>query len=144
MAAYWPTPAAEEDDPRVAARMNNISKLVVSRTLDRAEWANTRVIKGAEELTILKQQPGKDIAILGSSDLTVSLLQMGWSNEVRIMLNPGRPRRRRVRVRTAGKRISLKLLKTRPFNSGNVLLYYSPLPARQPPKDPDPLLPGVM
>jgi dihydrofolate reductase len=45
MAAYWPTPAGEEDDPRIAARMNGLSKIVVSRTLDEAEWANTRLIK---------------------------------------------------------------------------------------------------
>ena len=88
MAAYWPTPAAEEDDPRVAARMNSTPKVVISRTLDKAEWANTRVVSSPGELTALKQQPGKDIAILGSSDLTVSLLQMGLVDEVRIMVNP--------------------------------------------------------
>jgi dihydrofolate reductase len=79
MAAYWPSPAAEEDDPRVAARMNGLSKIVVSRTLDKAEWANTRLIKDdvAGELTRLKQQPGKDIAILGSSDLTEASSRWG-------------------------------------------------------------------
>lgn len=45
MAAYWPTPAAEQDDPKVAAKMNQISKIVVSRTLDRPDWVNTRIIK---------------------------------------------------------------------------------------------------
>jgi dihydrofolate reductase len=81
MASYWPTPAAEQDDPRVAARMNGLPKVVVSRTLDKAEWANTRVVRDdvAEELSKLKQQPGKDIAIFGSSDLTVSLLRIGSS-----------------------------------------------------------------
>jgi dihydrofolate reductase len=71
MAAYWPTPAAEQDDAEVAARMSGISKIVVSRRLDTAEWANTRFIKDdvAEELTKLKQQPGKDIVIFGSSEL---------------------------------------------------------------------------
>jgi hypothetical protein len=44
MAAYWPTPAGEQDDPEIAARMNGLSKIVVSRTLDKPEWANTRVI----------------------------------------------------------------------------------------------------
>ena len=44
MAAYWPTPAAVEDDPGVAARMNGLPKTVVSRTLDKAEWHNTRVV----------------------------------------------------------------------------------------------------
>jgi dihydrofolate reductase len=128
MAAYWPTPAGERDDPRVAARMNGLSKIVVSRTLDKAEWANTRLIKEdvSGELTKLKQQPGKDIAILGSSDLTVSLLRLGLVDEVRIMVNPVVLGAGKSVFRTAGEGISLKLLKSRPFNSGNVILYYQP------------------
>ena len=103
MAAYWPTPAAAQDDPRVASMMNGLSKIVVSRSLD------------------------KDIAILGSSDLTVSLLHMGLVDELRIMVNPVVLGDGRSVFRTAGERLSLKLLKSRPFNSGNVLLYYEPV-----------------
>jgi dihydrofolate reductase len=132
MAAYWPTPAAERDDPRVAARMNSLKKIVVSRTLDTAEWANTRLIKNdvSEELATLKQQPGKDIAILGSSDLTVSLLSMGLVDELRIMVNPVVLGSGKSVFRTADERITLRLLKSRPFSSGNVLVYYEPA-ARQ-------------
>jgi dihydrofolate reductase len=126
MAAYWPTPAAEEDDQRVAARMNSIPKIVVSRTLDKAEWANTRVVNATEELTALKQQPGKDIGIFGSSDLTVSLLRMGLVDEVRIMVNPVVLGAGKSVFETAKDRISLKLLRTRAFDSGNVLLCYQP------------------
>ena len=99
MAAYWPTPEAEQDDPRVAAKMNGLPKVVVSRTLDHAGWAGTRVVRDdvAGELTRLKQ-PGKDIAVLGSSDLTVSLLGMGLVDELRIMVHPGGARRRQVAV----------------------------------------------
>ena len=128
MAAYWPTPAAERDDPSVAAKMNGLSKIVVSRSLEKPEWANTRLIKDdiTQELIALKEQPGKDIAILGSSDLTVSLLELGLVDEVRIMVNPVVLGAGKSVFRTAGERISLKLLKSRPFNSGNVLLYYQP------------------
>ena len=128
MAAYWPTPAGEQDDPTVAARMNGLSKIVVSRTLDKAEWVNTRLITGdvATELTTLKEQRGKDIAILGSSDLTASLLQTGLLNEVRIMVNPVVLGAGKSVFRTAGERAGLKLLKSRCFKSGNVLLYYQP------------------
>jgi dihydrofolate reductase len=134
MAAYWPTPAGEQDDPRVAARMNGLSKIVVSRTLDKAEWVNTQLMNGdvATELTTLKEQPGKDIAILGSSDLTASLLHTGLLDEVRIMVNPVVLGAGKSVFRTAGERAGLNLLKSQPFNSGNVLLYYQPLPARQP------------
>ena len=129
MAAYWPTPAAEQDDPRVAARMNSISKIVVTRTLETAEWANTRLLEDdvADELAKLKQQPGKEMAILGSSDLTVSLLQMGLVDELRIMVNPVILGAGKSLLRTAVERVSLKLLKSRPFKSGNVLLYYQPV-----------------
>ncbi len=129
MAAYWPTPAAEQDDPRVAARMNGISKIVVSRTLSNPEWANTRLIRDhvGDEIATLKQQPGKDIAIFGSSALTVSLLKLGLVDEVRIMVMPVALGAGRSLFRTADERINLKLLKTRQFESGNVLLYDEPV-----------------
>ncbi|HEV2894988.1 MAG TPA: dihydrofolate reductase, partial [Actinomycetota bacterium] len=68
MASYWPTPAAREDDPRVAELMNTLPKIVVSTTLASADWANTRLVRGnvAEELSKLKQQPGKSLAIMAA------------------------------------------------------------------------------
>jgi dihydrofolate reductase len=128
MAAYWPTPAAQQDDPEIAARMNGISKIVVSRALDKAEWANTRLITDdvAGELAKLKEQPGKDIAIFGSSNLTVSLLRLGLVDELRIMVIPVVLGAGNSLFNSAEQRISLKLLKSRPFHSGNVLLYYQP------------------
>lgn len=127
MASYWPTAAAKDDDPRIAARMNSTSKIVVSRTLDKPEWASTRLIESPEELAALRQQPGKAIAIFGSSDLTASLLQLGLVDELRIMVNPVVLGEGKSVFRTASERISLKLLKSRPFSSGNVLLYYVPM-----------------
>lgn len=128
MAAYWPTQAAREDDPEVAARMNGISKIVVSRSLDKAEWANTRLIRDdiTEELRKLKQQPGKDIAIFGSSNLTVGLLDLELVDELRVMVSPIVLGAGKSLFGTAENRIALKLLKTKPFNSGNLLLYYQP------------------
>jgi dihydrofolate reductase len=128
MASYWPTPAAKEDDPRVAARMNELPKLVISRTLENASWANTRLIRNnvAEELTEVKQQPGMDIAILGSSALTVDLLPSGLVDELRIMVNPIILGAGKSMFKTADQRIGLTLLEARPFTSGNVLLRYTP------------------
>ena len=130
MAEYWPTPAAQKDDPEIAPRMNRISKIVISRTLDQAGWTNTRLIKDnvRAELSKLKQLPGKDIAIFGSSGLTVSLLQWGLIDELRIMVNPVALGDGKSVFRTAAERIHLKLLKARPFKSGNVLLSYRPDP----------------
>jgi dihydrofolate reductase len=128
MAAYWPTPAAKDDDPRVASRMNDLAKIVVSRTLDKADWANTRLVSDdvAGELTRLKQQPGKDIAILGSSSLTVSLLGLGLVDGLRIMIHPVVLGGGRSLFRSATQRFSLRLVDTRPFRSGSVLLTYQP------------------
>ena len=128
MAAFWPTPAGEEADPEVAKAMNTIPKLVISRTLPQATWAGTRIIsKHAEqELAKLKQQPGKDIVIPGSSTLTAGLLQTGLLDELRIMVNPVILGQGNSLFARAG-RTGLKLLKTRQFTSGNVLLYYQPV-----------------
>ena len=129
MASYWPTSFARENDPIVADKMNRIPKLVFSKTLDKAEWENSRLVNEhiAEEVSKLKQQPGKDMAIFGSSDLTVSLLEMGLVDELRIMVNPV--------VLGSGKSlfhgirdtVKLKLLRMKTFRSGNVLLYYEPM-----------------
>jgi len=129
MASFWPTQFAKENDPVVADKMNRIPKLVFSKTLDKAEWENSQLVKEhiAEEVSKLKQQQGGDLAIFGSSDLTVSLLEMGLVDELRIMMNPV--------VLGSGKRLfegihdtlKLKLLKTKTFRSGNVLLYYQPI-----------------
>jgi dihydrofolate reductase len=131
MAQYWPTPAAEADDPKVAGKMNSLAKIVVSTTLDRADWNNSRLITGdvAGELARLKEQPGKDILLLGSSDLTVSLLRLGLVDEVRIMVNPVALGAGKSLFRTTGERISLTLVDIRPFKSGNVLLSYRPATA---------------
>jgi len=90
MVSYWPTEAAKRDDPIVAGLMNNLPKIVISHTLEKVEWENTRLVKEnvAEVITKLKEQPGKDIAILGSSELTVFLTQQGLVDEYRIMVNP--------------------------------------------------------
>jgi len=126
MAGYWPTPTALRNDPVVAGRMNSISKLVFSRTLRKVEWSNSRLVNenAAQEIEKLKRLPGKDMAIFGSSDLTTSLMGTGLIDELRIMLNPvvlgnGKP------LFTEGTRV-LKLIRSRTFRSGNVLLSYKP------------------
>ena len=128
MAAFWPTPAGEQSDPDVAKAMNTTPKIVISRTLPQATWAGTRLISthAEDELAKLKQQPGKDIVIPGSSTLTAGLLHTGLLDELRIMVNPVILGQGRSLFAGAGK-TSLKLLKTRQFTSGNVLIYYQPI-----------------
>jgi dihydrofolate reductase len=128
MASYWPTSAAIIDDPIIADLMNNLPKIVFSRTLQKAEWNNTRLVKDhiAEEITRLKGQSGKDLAIFGSANLLSSLIQMDLIDEHRILVNPvvlgsGTPLFQGIK-----EKLEVKLLKTKIFASGNVLLYYQP------------------
>ena len=129
MASYWPTQFAKENDAAVADKMNSVPKIVFSRTLDKADWSNSRLVKEnvAEEVSKLKQQAEGDLAIFGSSDLTVSLLQMGLVDELRIMVNPVVLGNGKRLFEGLGDKLKLKLLKTRGFRSGNVLLYYQPI-----------------
>ena len=128
MASYWPSEAAITDDPIVAGLMNKMPKFVLSRTLTKAEWNNTKLIKGniAEEITKLKQQPGKDLLLFGSADLASTLTSLGLIGEYRIMVNPvvlgnGAPLFKGVK-----EKLQFKLVNTKMFRSGNVLLYYQP------------------
>ena len=128
MASYWPTEAAKRDDPAVAGLMNNLPKIVFSNTLQPAGWESTRLVKDnfVEEVTKLKEQPGKDIAIFGSSDLAVTLLEHGLLDELRIMVNPILLGKGKTIFQGIKTQLGLKLLKTRTFKSGNILLYYEP------------------
>lgn len=128
MASYWPTPAAEQNDPEVTGAMNSLNKIVVSRTLGEPTWANTRLVKDdvVGELTRLKQQPGKDMVVMGSSNLTVNLLRAGLVDELRIMVMPVVLGDGHSLFRTAEDRIGLKLVSVKPFESGNVWLTYQP------------------
>jgi dihydrofolate reductase len=128
MAGYWPTEAAKHDDPIVAGLMNSLPKIVFSKTLQKAEWENTRLVKDnfIEAVSELKKEAGKDIAIFGSSDLAVTFIEHGLIDEFRIMINPvvlgeGKPL-----FRGLQNRLDLKLIRTRMFKSGNILLYYQP------------------
>jgi len=128
MASYWPTPAATTNDPIVADKMNSLPKIVFSKTLSSVEWQNTRLVKEniAEEISKLKQQPGKDLIIFGSSDLAVTLIQHGLIDEYRIMVNPVVLGNGKHLFKGINHKLNLKLLKTKTFRSGNVLLYYQP------------------
>jgi dihydrofolate reductase len=130
MAGYWPTQGAREDDPVVAELMNTMPKAVVSTTLESAGWGDTRIIGAdvAEELAKLKSQAGKDLAVLGSPTLTLNLIDMGLVDELRVMVSPVVLGEGKSLSRSAGHRLRLRLLQTRTFGSGNVLLTYQPQP----------------
>lgn len=113
--------------PVVAARMNSISKTVVSRTLGLVEWSNTGLVKEnvQEEIFKLKQQPGKDLLLLGSADLASALTNLRLVDEYRIMVNPVVLGKGKPLFTNISDKLAFKLLATRVFHSGNVLLHYA-------------------
>jgi len=126
MAAYWPTADAIWDDPVVATAMNDLPKLVFSRSMQRAEWRNSRIATGVEDVKTLKGQPGRDLAIFGSADLLASLIPLGVVDEYRLMVNPlvlGEGKRL---FTDARQRLDLEFTQSRTFRNGNVLLSYRP------------------
>jgi dihydrofolate reductase len=125
-AGYWPQQTSQDVD--IADYMNNTPKVVVSNSLDKVEWQNSTLIKGnvAEELTKLKQQPGKNIGMTGSGTLVRSLLRDGLLDELRLLVHPI--------VVGSGKRLfeggigqtPLKLVDSKTFSTGVLYLTYQP------------------
>jgi dihydrofolate reductase len=124
-AKAWPS---MKDEQGFSDRMNSLPKYVVSTTLEELEWNNSRLIKGnvAEEIARLKQQPGQNILVTGSCELVHTLTQYNLVDEYQLMVHPV--------VLGSGKRLFsegndmtvLKLLGTKTFSSGVVLLSYQP------------------
>jgi dihydrofolate reductase len=108
--------------------MNSIPKIVFSKTLDKTTWNNTRLIKEniGQECKKLKQRHDKDIFIFGSANLALTFRNLDLIDEYRIMVNPVILGQGNTLFKPAKERLKLKLIKTRSFISGNVLLYYEP------------------
>lgn len=126
MASYWTTPEAAESDPMVTEQMNTISKIVFSTTLDKAEWSNTRLIKGdvLNAMQNLKQQAGKDMIIFGSGKLVASFAKLGLIDEYRIIIVPTLLGKGTLMFKDTQQK--LRLVNSRTFANGNVLLCYQP------------------
>ena len=129
MIRYWPTPDALKNDPVVAERMNNLPKVVFSRTLDKVSWNNTKLVKDgpAAEMRKMKQEPGEDMAIFGSGSIVSQLAQEGLVDEYQIVVIPVVLGKGRTMFDGVEEKLSLKLINTRTFGNGNVLLCYEPM-----------------
>ncbi|MGH7194143.1 MAG: dihydrofolate reductase family protein, partial [Candidatus Saccharimonadales bacterium] len=88
MADFWPTPKAIKAAPGTAARMNSLKKIVFSHQSFMPAWESTAAYTDIQKLNDIKQKSGKSIAVLGSSDLCVSLLKASLLDEIRVMINP--------------------------------------------------------
>jgi dihydrofolate reductase len=128
MTMYWPTPMAARDNPAVAKAMNEMPKIVVSRTMDKAAWNNTTVIKIdlAASTRKLKQSPGGDIVLLGSGNIIAQLAPEGLIDAYQFVVNPIALGNGRTLFEGVRDRLNMKLTSTRAFGNGNVLLCYDP------------------
>lgn len=131
MSGYWPKPDnTKGNDPLVTDAMNELPKLVASRTLKKAGWGRwdnvTVTADPVQAVRELKAMPGKDMAIYGSGGLVSSLADAGLIDEYRIMMNPvilggGIPM-----FRGMHKRVPLQLVKSEVFDKKMVMLTYHP------------------
>lgn len=128
MARYWPTPLAAQNSPAVAEHMNKLQKVVFSRTLVKATWSNTKLVKGdlATEVGRMKAEPGPGLVIMGSGTIVTQLAQAGLIDEFQITLSPIVLGRGRTLFEGVKEKLNLKLEKSRTFGNGNVFLCYEP------------------
>jgi dihydrofolate reductase len=131
MVPYWPDIAKSQSETKAenefARAFDSHNKIVVSRSLDRAEDRNTRIVRGdlRQEVLKLKQQPGKDI-LIGGVDIPSQLIELGLVDEFRIVVGPiiaGEGRRLLDRV-SLPEKLQLKLVESKVFKSGCVALRY--------------------
>ena len=130
MAGYWP--AATEEDPIIARRMNALPKIVFSKSLKSVTWNNSRLVREIipEEIVNLKLQPGKDMVIYGSGSLVSAFTHLGLIDEYRLIVNPVVLGRGKPLFKGFNDKLNLQLLKATTLGSGNVLLSYQPSKAK--------------
>jgi dihydrofolate reductase len=129
MASFWPTPMAIKNYPVVAEGMNRMPKVVFSRTLDKASWNNTKLVKGdiAAEMRRMKTEPGPGMVIFGSGSIISQLAQEGLIDEYQIVVNPIVLGKGKSMFDGLKEKLMLKRTTTRIFGNGNVLLCYEPM-----------------
>jgi len=128
MADFWPTEKGKES-AETQKFMNETPKVVISKSLEEAAWGKTVILNEniESEIKKLKNQSGNYIALLGSNQLAVSLLEMNLLDEVRLMVNPVAIGKGTPLFKGLKKKMKFELLEKRKFANDNVLLTYKPL-----------------
>ena len=132
MAGFWPTADQDPSSPapmtEFAGIWRDMPKIVYSRTLESAGW-NTEVVRDvvAEDVARLREQPGGDLA-LGGADLAASFRRLGLIDEYRIYVHPVLIGRGTPLFQETDTTTTLRLLESRTFGNGVVLLRYATEP----------------
>jgi len=133
MESYWPTivqnPTGNKTADEFALLIDNISKIVYSRTLQQVDWKNSILKKEVlkEEILALKQSPGIKNMLVGSPGLIVTFMQLGLIDELQLCVHPIVVGKGLPLFKNIQDSMNLKLLKTKIFRSGSIMLYYQPL-----------------
>jgi dihydrofolate reductase len=131
MVPYWPDIAKSHSETKAenefADTFDSMKKIVFSRSLDRAEDKNTRIVRTnlRDEIHRLKQEPGKNI-LVGGVDIPSQLIELGLVDEYRFVVGPilaGEGRRLLEGV-SLPEKLQLKLVESKVFKSGCVALRY--------------------
>ena len=129
MASFWPTPAAKQMQPVTADGMNKAEKIVFSRTLQKADWNNTRLIK--EDLVTavrqLKNEPGSDMTVLGSGSIVTQLADAGLIDGYGFMIDPVALGEGVPVFKGMKNKLELKLTYSKVFRSGVIMVTYEPI-----------------
>ena len=131
MESYWPLlvqrPTGDASMDDFAMAMENIPKIVFSRTLVKLEWASATLAKGGikDEILKLKAQPGKDL-LVGSRSLIVAASNLGMVDEYQLCVHPVIAGSGLPLFHDIAERKALSLIKTKSFGSGAILMYYQP------------------
>ncbi len=129
MESYWPH---AHEDPRAtrgmldfADRFNAIPKIVFSRTLQKADWYNTRLVKEhmVDEVVKLKSQPGRNIS-LGGISISQEFMKLGKVDEYWLAVQPILVGKGKRLFDNLDRQVNLELVDTKKFNSGVVVLHY--------------------
>jgi dihydrofolate reductase len=99
--------------------------IVLSKTLDKVSWKTTRIVRDLEEIRKLKQQPGKNMHVVGGATLVGSLMNAGLVDEIQLMINPLLLGGGKALFKDVKERKALKQARTKTLRSGKVSLTYT-------------------
>jgi dihydrofolate reductase len=131
METYWPeivrNPTSEKSTNDFAIAIDQIRKVVFSRTLKKLEWDSARIADKSfkEEIVTLKNKNGGDI-LIGSPSMIIEAMNLGLVDELQLMVHPVIVGKGLALFQPIRDRIELKLIKTKSFKGGAVLFYYEP------------------
>lgn len=125
-ASFWPTPAGRSANPYFAELLTKGKKVVFSRRLKSATWANTVILPEADVATLadLKSSAQGDLLIFGSGTLVQSLTEKRLIDEYQLLVNPVAVGSGRSMFGPLAARLELSLVEAKPFTNGTVLLRY--------------------